>query len=121
MCQDGEKPAFLSKLHELYQIQTRQWLLGGNFNMIYRAQDSNNNDRINRHLMGQIYHFLNEAVLQEAHFNGGCLLGAMSMSTPPSSASTVFSSPMHGRPSTLGTSFTRCPPYAPTMAPICST
>jgi hypothetical protein len=37
-----EKDAFLQELTELCRVRTGPWLLIGNFNMIYRAQDKNN-------------------------------------------------------------------------------
>jgi hypothetical protein len=43
---DEDKPAFLTELHDLRQVRTGSWLLGGDFNMIYRAEDKNN-DQLN--------------------------------------------------------------------------
>jgi hypothetical protein len=42
---DVDKPSFLDELHELSQVRHMPWVLCGNFNMIYRAQDKNN-DRL---------------------------------------------------------------------------
>jgi hypothetical protein len=65
---DEEKPAFLTELHDLWQVQTGPWILGADFNMIYRAEDKNNN-RVIQCLMGQFCHLHNSASLQEAHLN----------------------------------------------------
>lgn len=67
--QDEDKPAFLAELHELRSRRTGPWLLNGDFNLIYRAEDKNN-DRLNRRLMGQFRCFLNEAALKEIHLSG---------------------------------------------------
>jgi hypothetical protein len=44
---DSDKPAFLMELHNLRLVHSDPWLLTGDFNMIYKAEDKNN-DRINR-------------------------------------------------------------------------
>jgi hypothetical protein len=64
-----DKPVFLVELHELQHVRAGLWLLRGDFNMIYRAQDKNN-DRVNRWRMGHFVHFLNSASVQEAHLIG---------------------------------------------------
>lgn len=46
------------------------WLLLGDFNLIYRAED-NNNDRLDRRLMGQFCQFLSQAALKELHLTSG--------------------------------------------------
>lgn len=66
---DEDKPAFLQELHELRQLRQGPWILNGDFNWIYRAQDKNN-DRLNRRRMGQFRRFLNEASLKELHLQG---------------------------------------------------
>lgn len=40
---DADKPAFLAELRELRGVRSGPWLLNGDFNLIYRAQDKNNN------------------------------------------------------------------------------
>jgi exonuclease III len=54
---DEDKPSFLAELHDLRQVRTSLWLLVGDFNMIYHAQDKNN-DRDKRRLMGSVLPFL---------------------------------------------------------------
>lgn len=66
---EADKPAFLEELHELCVVHSGPWLLNGDFNLIYRAQDKNNN-RLNRRLLGQFRRFLNEAELDEIHLSG---------------------------------------------------
>jgi hypothetical protein len=41
-CRGVDKQSFLAELHELRHVQTGPWLLGGDFNMIYRAKDKSN-------------------------------------------------------------------------------
>jgi hypothetical protein len=53
LANDADKPSFLAELHELRQIRTGLWLLAGDFNMIYTAEDKNNG-RVNRRRMGAI-------------------------------------------------------------------
>jgi hypothetical protein len=66
--QDLDKPDFLSKLHDLRSFHFGPWLLNDDFNLIYHAEDKNN-DRLNWCLMGQFHRFLNEARLKEIHLN----------------------------------------------------
>jgi hypothetical protein len=66
---DEDKTAFLVELHELAQVCLDPWLVCGDFNMIYRAHDKNN-DRLNRRRMGRFGHFLNLANLKEIHLEG---------------------------------------------------
>jgi hypothetical protein len=66
---DGDKPAFLAELHELCLIQSGPWLFSRVFNMIYKAEDKNN-DKLNRRLMGQFWCFLNDIELNELHLDG---------------------------------------------------
>jgi hypothetical protein len=66
---DVEKLAFLIKLREIRQSRSGLWLLSGDFNMIYRAEDKSN-DRLDRRQMGQFHRFLNDVVLKEIHLNG---------------------------------------------------
>jgi hypothetical protein len=40
---DAAKPDFLAELHELRLVRSGPWILCGNFNMIYKAEDKNNN------------------------------------------------------------------------------
>lgn len=66
---DPDKPAFLQELHDLRQVRLGAWLLTGDFNMIYRAQDKNNNI-LNRQRIGQFRRFINDASLKELHLKG---------------------------------------------------
>jgi exonuclease III len=65
---DEDKPTFLEELHELSQVRYGPWMLCGDFNMVYRVQDKNN-DRLDRR-MGQFRRFLNVAALKELHLEG---------------------------------------------------
>jgi exonuclease III len=66
---DVDKPNFLTELHELRLVCSGPWLLCGNFNMIYKAEDKNNN-RLDRRLMGRFRRFLNDTTLKEVHLTG---------------------------------------------------
>jgi hypothetical protein len=41
--------------------------------MIYRVEDNNNNDHLDRRRMGRFHRFLNEALLKEIHLQGALL------------------------------------------------
>lgn len=66
---DEDKPAFLQELHKLRSVRSGPWLLPGNFNLIYRAQDKNNT-RLDCRLIGQFRRFLNVVELDEIHLQG---------------------------------------------------
>jgi hypothetical protein len=66
---EDQKAAFLNELNDLRQIRISAWLLCGDFNMIYMAEDKNNS-RLDRRRMGQFRRFLNEAFLKEIHLQG---------------------------------------------------
>lgn len=66
---DLDKPAFLQELNDLRQVRQGLWMLNGDFNWIYRAQDKNNG-HLNRRCMGQFRRFLNDAALKELHLHG---------------------------------------------------
>jgi exonuclease III len=66
---DVDKPDFLAKLHDLQLVRLGAWLLCGDVNMIYCAEDKNK-PRLNRRLMGQFRRILNEAALKEIHLQG---------------------------------------------------
>jgi hypothetical protein len=66
---NGDKPSFLEELHDLRRVQTGAWMINGDFNLIYHAEDKNN-CRLNHRLMGQFRRFLNVAELKEAFLDG---------------------------------------------------
>jgi exonuclease III len=66
---DAEKLEFLDELRSVGGSIQGPWLVTGDFNMIYRAQDKSN-DRLDRRLMGQFWHFLNDMALKELHLSG---------------------------------------------------
>jgi hypothetical protein len=47
---DEDQPLFLAELHDLWLVRGGPQLICGDFNMIYRAQDKNN-DMVNCQLM----------------------------------------------------------------------
>jgi hypothetical protein len=66
---EEEKDDFLSELREPCQVRSGPWLIAGDFNMIYWAQDKNN-IRLDHRCMGQFRQFLNDAHLKELHLRG---------------------------------------------------
>jgi hypothetical protein len=61
---ESEKMAFLAELLQFRSLATCPWLICGDFNMIYRAQDKNN-DRLDRTVMRRFRNFINQAQLKE--------------------------------------------------------
>ena len=61
---DIDKAQFLDELREFRAVAGGPWLLCGDFNMIYRAQDKNN-DRLDRRCMRRFRRFLSELLLEE--------------------------------------------------------
>jgi endonuclease/exonuclease/phosphatase family metal-dependent hydrolase len=63
------KEAFLTELEGLATSCVGSWLICGDFNLIYQAQDKNN-DRLNRRLMQRFRHTIDTLQLAELHLNG---------------------------------------------------
>lgn len=61
---EAEKLAFIQELRSLASSQGPNWLVFGDFNLIYRAADKNNN-LLNRRLMGSFKRALNLLSLRE--------------------------------------------------------
>jgi endonuclease/exonuclease/phosphatase family metal-dependent hydrolase len=61
---DDEKVEFLNELLLFRETNLGPWLLCGDFNMIYQAEDKNN-DRLDRRNMRRFRAFINETHLQE--------------------------------------------------------
>lgn len=66
---DHDKEEFLEELSRFRDAAPGPWLLCGDFNMIYRAQDKNN-DRLDRHCMRRFRSFLNRVHLEELNLVG---------------------------------------------------
>lgn len=66
---EAAKVAFLAELREIRRVRPEPWLLCGDFNMIYRDEDKNNNN-LNRRMMGRFRRFLNDGVLKELYLHG---------------------------------------------------
>lgn len=58
-CQDAKKVGFLEELREVRSFCASPWILGGDFNMIYSAEDKNN-ENLNRAMMGRFRRFVND-------------------------------------------------------------
>jgi hypothetical protein len=66
---DVDKAEFLAKLTNFRAVRSGPWCLCGDFNMIYRACDKNN-DRLDRRSMRRFQTFLNSAQLEEIFLVG---------------------------------------------------
>jgi hypothetical protein len=62
---------FLAELLQFHDASPGPWLLGGDFNMIYHAQDKNN-DRLDRRSMRRFRSFMDRAQLEEINMVGRC-------------------------------------------------
>jgi endonuclease/exonuclease/phosphatase family metal-dependent hydrolase len=62
---------FLAELMQFRDASPGPWLLGGDFNMIYRAQDKSN-DRLDRRSMRRFRSFIDQAQLEEINMVGRC-------------------------------------------------
>jgi hypothetical protein len=63
------KEAFLNELEGLASSCLGAWLICGDFNLIYQAQDKSN-DRLNRRLMQRFRRTIDTLQLAELHLNG---------------------------------------------------
>ena len=66
---DSDKVLFLQELRTVRSGRSGPWLLCGDFNLIYRAEDKNNN-LLNRRMMGRFRRFIDDTEIQEIHLNG---------------------------------------------------
>ena len=66
---ESDKILFLEELRSIRNACSGRWLVCGDFNLIYKAEDKNNN-LLNRRMMGRFRRFLDEAELLELHLNG---------------------------------------------------
>jgi hypothetical protein len=62
--QDNLKHAFLQELGEVRNECVGPWIIAGDFNMIYRAEDKNNSN-VNRSLLGNFRNWINFLELKE--------------------------------------------------------
>src|SRR6185503_7263283 len=66
---DHEKTMFLDELNSIRLGCPDKWLVWGDFNLIYKAEDKSNG-RLNRRLMGQFRRCIDDNELIELHLNG---------------------------------------------------
>lgn len=66
---DREKCAFLQELRDMRSVCAGTWTVCGDFNLIYRAVDKNN-DNLNRCMMGRFRRFLDDMELLEIQLQG---------------------------------------------------
>ncbi|KAG2563716.1 hypothetical protein PVAP13_8KG317614, partial [Panicum virgatum] len=62
--EDRDKLSFLDEIKGLRQIVQVEWLIVGDFNLIYKAEDKSN-DRLNRRMMSYFRQTIDEAQLME--------------------------------------------------------
>lgn len=59
-----DKLQFIEELRTLQHLTPQPWLIGGDFNLIYKASDKNN-DRLDRRLMRKFKQALDQLELKE--------------------------------------------------------
>jgi len=62
--EDAQKVEFLVELRQFRDTSPGPWLICGDFNMIYRAQDKNN-DRLDRRNMARFRRFIDSVQVEE--------------------------------------------------------
>jgi hypothetical protein len=67
--EDADKIAFLHEIHDICALLVSPWVLCSDFNLIYQAQDKNN-DQLSRRMMGKFRRFLNNLEPDELHLQG---------------------------------------------------
>ena len=78
---DQEKILFLDELKEVRDCCSGSWMVWGDFNLIYRAEDKSNN-RLNRRMMSRFRQFINETDLQELYLKGRLFTWSNERDTP---------------------------------------
>jgi hypothetical protein len=66
---EADRVAFLAELGDIGVARPRACALCGDFNMIHRDEDKNN-DNLSRRMMGKFRHFLNDCVLMDIYLHG---------------------------------------------------
>jgi hypothetical protein len=66
---DAEKALFLEELRQLRLGCSGMWMICGDFNLIYKAEDKNNT-RLNRHMMNSFRRLLEDLALLELYLHG---------------------------------------------------
>jgi exonuclease III len=61
---DSDKILFVQELRGVRALCLGPWLAGGDFNLIYRAEDKNNSN-LNRAMMGRFWRFIDDCKLKE--------------------------------------------------------
>jgi hypothetical protein len=67
--EDADKIAFLQELRDLRLECPGPWMICGDFNLIYRDVDKNN-DLLDRRMMGRFRRCINDLALKEVYLNG---------------------------------------------------
>ena len=66
---DQAKIRFLEELRSIRQVCPDTWMICGDFNIIYKAEDKNNG-RLHRRMMGRFRHLINDLALQDLCLKG---------------------------------------------------
>lgn len=67
--EDNDKLLFLQELRDIRALCHGPWMVVGDFNLIYQAEDKNNAN-LNRALMGRFWRFLDDCELKEVQLLG---------------------------------------------------
>jgi exonuclease III len=78
---DQDKLAFLDELESMKVNCLERWLIVGDFNLIYKAEDKNNN-RLNRRLMNRFKQVIDANQLMELYLRGGKFTWSNEQDTP---------------------------------------
>lgn len=73
---EQDKIRFLQELRDSRAAIPGEWLLVGDFNLIYQDSDKNNGN-LHRRMMGRFRRVLDDLELQEIHLNGRAFTGRM--------------------------------------------
>jgi hypothetical protein len=66
---NNNKIAFLQELRSIRAVCMEPWLLGGDFNLIYKEDDKNNTN-LNRAMMGRFRKFIDDMAIKEIPLHG---------------------------------------------------
>jgi exonuclease III len=78
---DVAKLQFLQKLRDIHPPRHDRWLILGDFNLIYQAEDKNNSN-LNRRLMGSFKAVIDDLGLKEISLNGRRFTWSNEQDTP---------------------------------------
>jgi len=114
---DQAKIRFLEELRSIRQVCPDTWMICGDFNIIYKAEDKNNG-RLHRRMMGRFRHLINDLALQDlSALKAVVSPGRVSGTRPHWKGWIASSSRMICLTSSLITAFPHSPLNVPTTHP----